>query len=175
MQHLRSLRVLTPPLRAGLTRAGGAPAVAPPAIFAAARWSRGLFATAPAPQNEGVPLPNRSTGPGKSTISHAPGHTAETIMPTDNQALVSKTAEALYLTEMMRGMALTLQYFFQPKVTLDYPMEKGPSSPRFRGEHALRRYESGEERCIAYVFCGCQGIFVGVAGCSEGGSIPVGA
>lgn len=157
MQHLRSLRVLTPPLRAGLTRAGGAPAVAPLAIFPAARLSRGLFATAPAPQNEGVPLPNRSTGPGKSTISHAPGHTAETVMPTDNQALVSKTAEALYLTEMMRGMALTLQYFFQPKVTLDYPMEKGPSSPRFRGEHALRRYESGEERCIAYVFACAKG------------------
>lgn len=96
-------------------------------------------------------MPNRSTGPGASTVPHGPGHTSETAMPTDGQALVAKTAEALYLTEMMRGMALTMQYFFQPKVTLDYPMEKGPSSPRFRGEHALRRYESGEERCIAYV------------------------
>lgn len=96
-------------------------------------------------------MPNRSAGPGSSTVPHGPGHTSETAMLTDGQALVAKTAEALYLTEMMRGMALTMQYFFQPKVTLDYPMEKGPSSPRFRGEHALRRYESGEERCIAYV------------------------
>lgn len=98
-------------------------------------------------------MPNRSTGPGSSTVPHGPGHTSETAMPTDGQALVAKTAEALYLTEMMRGMALTMQYFFQPKVTLDYPMEKGPSSPRFRGEHALRRYESGEERCIACKLC----------------------
>lgn len=96
-------------------------------------------------------MPNRFTGPGASTVPHGPGHTSETAMPTDGHALVAKTAEALYLTEMMRGLALTMQYFFQPKVTLDYPMEKGPSSPRFRGEHALRRYESGEERCIAYV------------------------
>lgn len=96
-------------------------------------------------------MPNRSTGSGPSTVPPGPGHTAETALPTDGQALVAKTAEALYLTEMLRGLALTMQYFFQPKVTLDYPMEKGPSSPRFRGEHALRRYASGEERCIAYV------------------------
>lgn len=68
-------------------------------------------------------------------------------------AVVRKTSEALFMTEMMRGMALALQYFFQPKVTLNYPMEKGPLSPRFRGEHALRRYPSGEERCIACKLC----------------------
>lgn len=67
--------------------------------------------------------------------------------------VVRKTSEALFLTEMFRGMALALQYFFQPKVTLNYPMEKGPLSPRFRGEHALRRYPSGEERCIACKLC----------------------
>ena len=50
-------------------------------------------------------------------------------------------------------MWLTLVYFFRPKVTLNYPFEKGPLSPRFRGEHALRRYESGEERCIACKLC----------------------
>lgn len=151
MQHLRSLGALAP-LRAGLARGAGALPPGPVPVGPSSRWARGLFATARAPQNEGVPLPNRSTGPGASTVPHGPGHTAETAMPTDGQALVAKTAEALYLTEMLRGLALTMQYFFQPKVTLDYPMEKGPSSPRFRGEHALRRYQSGEERCIAYVW-----------------------
>ena len=42
---------------------------------------------------------------------------------------------------------------FKPKVTLNYPYEKGPLSPRFRGEHALRRYPNGEERCIACKLC----------------------
>src|SRR3546814_16182622 len=50
-------------------------------------------------------------------------------------------------------MSLTLRYFFRPKVTLNYPDEKGPLSPRFRGEHALRRYPNGEERCIACKLC----------------------
>ena len=52
-----------------------------------------------------------------------------------------------------RACALTLKYFFKPKVTLNYPYEKGPLSPRFRGEHALRRYPNGEERCIACKLC----------------------
>ena len=46
-----------------------------------------------------------------------------------------------------------MRYFFEPKVTLNYPFEKGPLSPRFRGEHALRRYPNGEERCIACKLC----------------------
>jgi NADH-quinone oxidoreductase subunit I len=50
-------------------------------------------------------------------------------------------------------MALSLSYFLKPKVTLSYPHEKGPISPRFRGEHALRRYDNGEERCIACKLC----------------------
>lgn len=50
-------------------------------------------------------------------------------------------------------MALTLSYMFKKKVTINYPYEKGPISPRFRGEHALRRYENGEERCIACKLC----------------------
>lgn len=45
------------------------------------------------------------------------------------------------------------QVFFKPKVTINYPFEKGPLSPRFRGEHALRRYPSGEERCISCKLC----------------------
>jgi len=57
------------------------------------------------------------------------------------------------LYELISGMALTLKYMFKPKVTLNYPYEKGPISPRFRGEHALRRYPNGEERCIACKLC----------------------
>ena len=57
------------------------------------------------------------------------------------------------LPELLSGMALTLRYFFAPKVTISYPQEKGPLSPRFRGEHALRSYPNGEERCIACKLC----------------------
>jgi|TARA_B100000287_G_scaffold434938_1_gene501035 NADH-quinone oxidoreductase subunit I len=57
------------------------------------------------------------------------------------------------LIEIVSGLALTLKYFFKPKVTINYPFEKGVLSPRFRGEHVLRRYDSGEERCIACKLC----------------------
>ncbi|KAK4991395.1 ndufs8, ubiquinone oxidoreductase 23 kd subunit [Elasticomyces elasticus] len=57
------------------------------------------------------------------------------------------------LTEMMRGMYVVLEQFFRPPYTIYYPFEKGPISPRFRGEHALRRYPTGEERCIACKLC----------------------
>ncbi|AHC73559.1 NADH dehydrogenase subunit I [Candidatus Endolissoclinum faulkneri L5] len=59
----------------------------------------------------------------------------------------------ILLIELMRGMIITLKYLFRSKVTINYPHEKGPISPRFRGEHALRRYPSGEERCIACKLC----------------------
>ncbi len=58
---------------------------------------------------------------------------------------------ALY--ELLKGLILTFKYIFKSKVTINYPHEKGPLSPRFRGEHALRRYPSGEERCIACKLC----------------------
>ena len=103
--------------------------------------------------------------------------------------MLDSSAQILFLTEMFRGMSLTLKYFFEPKVTvsvprcafahrpcahermrtthrraphahvtraaaqINYPFEKGPLSPRFRGEHLLRRYPSGEERCIACKLC----------------------
>ena len=57
------------------------------------------------------------------------------------------------LLEVLKGLGLTLKYFFKPKATLNYPYEKGYLSPRFRGEHALRRYPNGEERCIACKLC----------------------
>jgi NADH-quinone oxidoreductase chain I len=58
-----------------------------------------------------------------------------------------------FLYEIFYGLAVTLKYMFKKKATLNYPFEKGSISPRFRGEHALRRYPSGEERCIACKLC----------------------
>jgi NADH-quinone oxidoreductase subunit I len=58
-----------------------------------------------------------------------------------------------FLLEFVSAFILAMKYFFRPKVTINYPFEKGPLSPRFRGEHALRRYPSGEERCIACKLC----------------------
>ena len=57
------------------------------------------------------------------------------------------------LWEFLKAHWLTLKYFFKPKATINYPFEKNPLSPRFRGEHALRRYPNGEERCIACKLC----------------------
>lgn len=62
-------------------------------------------------------------------------------------------ARQFLLIEIFQGFFLTLKYVFKPKVTINYPNEKGPISPRFRGEHALRRYPNGEERCIACKLC----------------------
>ena len=64
-----------------------------------------------------------------------------------------KYIKSFTLFELMKGLKLTITYFFKPKVTLNYPNQKGPISPRFRGEHALRRYPNGEERCIACKLC----------------------
>jgi NADH-quinone oxidoreductase subunit I len=57
------------------------------------------------------------------------------------------------LGELRQGLAVTLRYMFAPKITIQYPEEKTPASPRFRGLHALRRYPNGEERCIACKLC----------------------
>ncbi|AFN35539.1 NADH-quinone oxidoreductase subunit I [Taylorella equigenitalis 14/56] len=65
----------------------------------------------------------------------------------------AKSFAGLFLTELLKGMAVTGKYFFKPKFTLRYPYEKTPMSPRFRGLHAQRRYENGEERCIACKLC----------------------
>ena len=67
--------------------------------------------------------------------------------------LLARGARGLLLSELLSGLALTLRYMFQRSVTVNYPYEKGPLSPRFRGEHALRRYPNGEERCIACKLC----------------------
>ncbi len=61
--------------------------------------------------------------------------------------------KSLFLIELLKGLQLTGRYFFARKVTLQYPEERAPISPRFRGLHALRRYPNGEERCIACKLC----------------------
>ncbi|MGH6983876.1 MAG: NADH-quinone oxidoreductase subunit NuoI [Stellaceae bacterium] len=66
---------------------------------------------------------------------------------------LDRHAYSLLLTELVSGLWLTLTYMFKRPVTVNYPYEKGPLSPRFRGEHVLRRYPNGEERCIACKLC----------------------
>jgi NADH-quinone oxidoreductase subunit I len=61
--------------------------------------------------------------------------------------------DSLLLKELIKGLALTGRYAFSRKITILYPEEKTPASPRFRGLHALRRYPNGEERCIACKLC----------------------
>src|ERR1700749_1725713 len=68
-------------------------------------------------------------------------------------ASLDRTARQIFLWEFVTSFFLAMRYFFAPKATLNYPFEKGPLSPRFRGEHALRRYANGEERYIACKLC----------------------
>src|SRR5712671_12271 len=81
--------------------------------------------------------------------------------------VLARGARGLLLSELLSGLALTLRYMFQRPVTVNYPYEKGPLSPRFRGEHVLRRYPNGEDgsrRTTRYdidmtkcIYCGyCQ-------------------
>ncbi|KAI9000802.1 NADH dehydrogenase Fe-S protein 8 [Trametes punicea] len=71
----------------------------------------------------------------------------------DGPSAIDKAVHLFFFTEIIRGMWIVLEQFFRPPYTIMYPFEKGPLSPRFRGEHALRRYPSGEERCIACKLC----------------------
>src|SRR5260221_13897887 len=83
-------------------------------------------------------------------------------------------ARALFLAEFVSGFFLAMRYFFAPKATLNYPFEKGMLSPRFRGEHALRRYPNGEERCIACklceAICPAQAITIEAGACRNDGT-----
>lgn len=67
--------------------------------------------------------------------------------------MLDRAKYGFLLEELVKGFWLTLTYFFKPKYTINYPYEKAPLSTRFRGEHALRRYPNGEERCIACKLC----------------------
>ncbi len=66
---------------------------------------------------------------------------------------ITRFFKTFLLLELLKGMRLTGRHFFSRKVTIAYPEEKTPKSPRFRGLHALRRYPNGEERCIACKLC----------------------
>ena len=66
---------------------------------------------------------------------------------------IGQAIRGALLTDFLGAFALAMRQFFVRKATINYPFEKGPLSPRFRGEHVLRRYPNGEERCIACKLC----------------------
>ena len=66
---------------------------------------------------------------------------------------INRHVKTFLLVELMRGLSVTGRHLFKRKITVQYPEEKTPKSPRFRGLHALRRYPNGEERCIACKLC----------------------
>ncbi len=68
-------------------------------------------------------------------------------------AKINYYLKSFLFLELLKGMNVTGRYFFRKKFTIQYPEEKTPISPRFRGLHALRRYANGEERCIACKLC----------------------
>ena len=72
---------------------------------------------------------------------------------TPTESVLDRLAGVAFMTELFRGVQISAESFMKEKVTINYPFEKGAISPRFRGEHALRRYPSGEERCIACKLC----------------------
>ena len=77
----------------------------------------------------------------------------DAAQPTSWKQILDRSADIFFLTEIFRALWLMVEVAMRPKVTINYPFEKGPLSPRFRGEHALRRYPTGEERCIACKLC----------------------
>jgi len=66
---------------------------------------------------------------------------------------IGQAAKGAMLLDFIGATGLAFRYLLAPKKTINYPFEKGPLSPRFRGEHALRRYPNGEESCIACKLC----------------------
>ena len=66
---------------------------------------------------------------------------------------LNRIIKIIFLTEFVKGLLIAIREIFKSKKTINYPFEKGKLSPRFRGEHALRRYPNGEERCIACKLC----------------------
>ena len=66
---------------------------------------------------------------------------------------INRIIKTIFMADFVSALMLALKTFFKSKKTINYPFEKGKISPRFRGEHALRRYPNGEERCIACKLC----------------------
>ncbi|KAH7887531.1 Ndufs8, NADH:ubiquinone oxidoreductase 23 kd subunit [Phlebopus sp. FC_14] len=91
------------------------------------------------------------SGTANLTAKDEPGK--EYITYDNGPSALDKAVHIFFFTEIIRGMWIVMENFFRQPYTIMYPYEKGPLSPRFRGEHALRRYPSGEERCIACKLC----------------------
>ena len=90
------------------------------------------------------------------TVAPAASATPVLFVPDTQQARAFSLRDfvkSFALWELFKGMWLTGRYTFKRKFTLQYPEEKTPLSPRFRGLHALMRYDNGEERCIACKLC----------------------
>ncbi|KAI1962048.1 ndufs8, ubiquinone oxidoreductase 23 kd subunit [Ophidiomyces ophidiicola] len=133
----------------------------PAARLLASRW--------PSPLSSSFSLPSHinrsaityvlfSTSASRTATPHGPpqpGFRLPTPKRWDqsDESTLDKVGKFFLMTELFRGMYVVLEQFFRPPYTIFYPFEKGPISPRFRGEHALRRYPSGEERCIACKLC----------------------
>jgi NADH-quinone oxidoreductase subunit I len=75
------------------------------------------------------------------------------LAPTKSAFSLGDFLRSFMLVELFKGLRVTGKYFFARKITVQFPEEKTPLSPRFRGLHALRRYDNGEERCIACKLC----------------------
>lgn len=99
---------------------------------------------------------NTNSSSTSSTCSSQKGHFITVTKRPDWESwrsIESQITKVSVWSEIMRGLSITLGNFFKEPATINYPFEKGPLSPRFRGEHALRRYPNGEERCIACKLC----------------------
>ena len=66
---------------------------------------------------------------------------------------INRIIKTIFMADFISGLIIAIKKMIEPKKTINYPFEKGKISPRFRGEHALRRYPNGEERCIACKLC----------------------
>ncbi|KAL8279874.1 hypothetical protein RQP46_007724 [Phenoliferia psychrophenolica] len=99
------------------------------------------------------PNPVGATPAGPRRPTHSESEHLPLVDYSKGPSALDKAANVFFFTEILRGMAIVLEQFFRPPYTIMYPFEKGPVSPRFRGEHALRRYATGEERCIACKLC----------------------
>src|SRR4051794_29477078 len=87
-------------------------------------------------------------------MEKSPAMSTQALAPQNTPAFSLKDfLSSFMLFELFRGLALTGKYALSRKITIQFPEEKTPLSPRFRGLHALRRYENGEERCIACKLC----------------------
>ncbi|KAH9418648.1 NADH dehydrogenase (ubiquinone) 23 kDa subunit [Dermatophagoides pteronyssinus] len=114
--------------------------------------------------NIGRHLASRSPSVARSILSSRPLTTTNALFKgtyfivNDYEEVTAKkvlddTINGIMYGELISGMGVVLGQMFKEPATINYPFEKGPLSPRFRGEHALRRYPSGEERCIACKLC----------------------